>query len=97
MFWVRDLKLKLDQSDVSKVTRLTQKSHSPSLSSYKLNVTMKYLKKKKIQQNCLALMRITYDLYNYNMIYIIITPLHTSTFSLTIIIKHLDTGHMKYK
>ncbi len=25
---------------------------------------------------------ITYDLYNYNMIYIIITPLHTSTFSL---------------
>ncbi len=34
-------------------------------------------------------------LYNYNMIYIIITPLHTSTFSLTIIIKHLDTGHMK--
>ncbi len=31
----------------------------------------------------------TYDLYNYNMIYIIITPLRTSTFSLTIIIKHL--------
>ncbi len=31
------------------------------------------------------------------MIYIIITPLHTNTFSLKIIIKHLDTGHMKYK
>ncbi len=29
MFWVRDLKLKLDQSDVSKVTRLTQKKSLP--------------------------------------------------------------------
>ncbi len=31
---------------------------------------------------------ILYDLYNY-MIYIIINPLHTSIFSLTVIIHHL--------
>ncbi len=29
MFWVRDLKLKLDQLDVSKVTCLTQKKSLP--------------------------------------------------------------------
>ncbi len=29
MFWVRDLKLQLDQSDASKVTRLTQKKSLP--------------------------------------------------------------------
>ncbi len=46
---------------------------------------MKYLKK----YLALMIITITYDLYNYNVIYIIITPLHTSTFSLTIIIKHL--------
>ncbi len=79
MFWVRDLKLKLDQSDVSKVTHVC---HFPSFSSYKLKVTVKNPKKKKKLSGF-------NDNYNLHMIYIIITPLHTSTFSLTIIIKHL--------
>ncbi len=62
MFWVRDLKLKLDQSDESKVTRLTQKKSLPQ--SLFLQIKGHYevpLKKlnKKIQQNCLALMIIT--------------------------------------
>ncbi len=45
MFWVRDLKIKLNQSDVSKETYVWhKKSHYPSFPSYKLKVTMKYLK-----------------------------------------------------
>ncbi len=44
MFWVRDLKLKLDQSDLSKVTRLRHKEVTPTVSL--LKVTMKYLKNK---------------------------------------------------
>ncbi len=62
----------------------TKKSHSPSLSCSKLKLTMKYLKNKKLSD-----FNDNYNLHYYNMIYIIITPLHTSTFSLTIIIKHL--------
>ncbi len=41
---VRDLKLKLDQSDLSKVTRLRHKLVTPTVSL--LKVTMKYLKNK---------------------------------------------------
>ncbi len=41
-----DLKLKLDPSDVNKATHAWhKKSHSPSFSSYKLKVIMKYLNK----------------------------------------------------
>ncbi len=48
MFWVRDLKLKLNQSDVSKVTHVWhKKSHSPISLAKKLKVTKKYRKKYK--------------------------------------------------
>ncbi len=60
------------------------KKSLPQFLFLQLKVTMKYLKKKEIQQNCLALMIIT--IY---ICYIIISPLDTSTFSLKIIIKHL--------
>ncbi len=77
--------IRCEQSD----TCLTQKkSHSPSFSSYKLKVTMKYLKKIK-NTTKLSGFNDNYNLYNYNMIHILITPLHTSTFSLIVIIKHL--------
>ncbi len=72
--------IRCEQSD----SCLTQKCHSPSFSSYKLNGTMKYLK--KINTTKLSGFN---DNYNLHMIYIIITPLHTNIFSLTTIIKHL--------
>ncbi len=73
MFRVRDLKLK---SDVSKVTNVWLKK---SFSCSKLKVT-------STKKNCLAKTKhliILYDLYNY-LIYIIINPLHTINFSLTV-------------
>ncbi len=56
----------------------------PCFSYYKLKLTSS-------KKNGLAKSKnwvILYDLYNY-MIYIIINPLHTSDFSLTVIINHL--------
>ncbi len=63
-----------------------EKSHSPTFYSYKLKVSN--LKK---YTNKLSGFNDNYNLHMIYiiMIYIIITPLHTCTFSLTTIIKHL--------
>ncbi len=72
MFWVIDLNLKLDQSGVSKATHVWHKSLPQFL----------FLQIKKRNTTKLSGFN---DNYNLHMIYIISTPLHTSTFS----IKHL--------
>ncbi len=85
-FWVRDLRLKLDQSDVSKVTHVWHKKATTPVSLAPNERSIVQKKKKK----CLAKIHnwvILQYLYNY-MIYIIINTLQTSNFSL-VFINHL--------